>query len=62
MEISGVSFETAQSLTATHRAHETAAAKLHNKALEIQEQTANQLIQSVPDPDSNVGQNVDVTV
>ena len=55
MEISGVSI--AAESTAT-----TVANEVQKKTQEIQEQTAEQLIEAVPDPDSNVGGNVDVTV
>ncbi|NOZ54913.1 MAG: putative motility protein [Gammaproteobacteria bacterium] len=35
---------------------------VHNKALEIQEQNATQLIESLPDPSSSLGQHIDIKV
>jgi hypothetical protein len=39
----------------------TVANEVQKKTEEVQEQNAQTLVQSVPDPDSSLGQNVDVT-
>lgn len=38
------------------------ATEVHKKSLEIQEQAATDLIAGIPDPDSSVGQNIDIKV
>ena len=59
MEISGVSIAASQTANGTQEAVSNAMLK---KALDIQQQSAAQLIESVPDPDSSLGHNVDVKV
>jgi len=56
MEISGIATTTATQATQNSQT----GVAVHKKALEIQEQTATQLIESLPDPTSRVGQNIDV--
>jgi hypothetical protein len=62
MDIAGVSTGIAQAVSSTSNTPDPVGNKMLRKALDIQEQTASQLIESVPDPDSNVGQNIDITV
>lgn len=62
MEIAGVSHAATQAASAASGTQDAVENKMLRKALDIQEQSAAQLIQSVPDPDSSVGHNVDVTV
>lgn len=61
MEVSGVSLTSPNAASSAPAGDPVAAAvSVQKKALEIQEQSANALIESIPDPDSSVGQNVDV--
>lgn len=62
MEIAGVSTAAAQATSSASNTPDPVGNKVLRKALDIQEQTAAQLIESVPDPDSNVGHNVNITV
>ena len=62
MEIAGVSTAAAQSLSSASNTPDPVGNQMLRKTLDMQEQTAAQLIESVPDPDSNVGQNVDIKV
>jgi hypothetical protein len=62
MEIAGVSTAAAQAVSSTNNIPDPVNNQLLKKSLDIQEQTAVQLIESIPDPDSNVGQNVDIKV
>ena len=55
MEISGASS------AAAAQASTTVAIEVQKKAQDVQAQTAETLIESVPDPMSSVGQNIDVT-
>ena len=57
MEISGVSIAASQNASNTPDAVSN---ELLKKTLDIQQQSAAQLIESVPDPDSKLGHNVDV--
>ena len=59
MEISGVSISASQTASNTPDA---VGNQMLKKALDIQQQNAAQLIESVPDPDSKLGHNVDVKV
>ena len=59
MEISGVSIAASQNASNTPDAVSN---ELLKKTLDIQQQSAAQLIESVPDPDSKLGHNVDVKV
>ena len=52
MDVSGTSAAAATS--------STVAIEVQKKSQDIAEQTASDLIASVPDPDSSVGQNIDV--
>lgn len=60
MDISGIS-ASANLVSATSGAEDAVGNKMLRKALDIQEQNAAQLIESVPDPDSNVGHNINTT-
>jgi hypothetical protein len=62
MEIAGVSTPAAQSVNSASNTPDTVGNQVQRKTQEIQEQTAEQLIESVPDPDSNVGHNIDIEV
>lgn len=62
MEIAGVSTAAAQAASSTSNTPDPVGNQMLRKALDIQEQSAAQLIESVPDPDSNVGHNVDIKV
>lgn len=59
MEISGVSTQAAPALAAQNK---DPAAEMQKMELQLAAQQTNELIQSVPDPDSSLGQNIDVTV
>lgn len=59
MDISSVS--TSQ-ISQSGASQEQLVNKVHKEVMEIAEQSVNELIQSVPDPTSQVGQNVDVKV
>jgi hypothetical protein len=59
MDLSGISFAGAQSVSAA-AASESANNKLFKQTLDNQKQTASQILESVPDPDSTLGQNIDV--
>lgn len=62
MEISGITDASVQAMAANSSPKNEASTKMLRTALDIQEQTATQLIESVPDPDSNVGHNIDEMV
>jgi hypothetical protein len=62
MEIAGVSTAAAQVASSTSNTPDPVGNQIQRKTLDMQEQTAEQLIESVPDPDSNIGQNVDIKV
>lgn len=62
MEIAGVSAPAVQSVNSASNTPDTVGNQVQRKTQEIQEQTAEQLIESVPDPDSNVGHNIDIKV
>ena len=62
MEIAGVSTVAAQAISSASNTPDPVGNHMLKKALDIQEQTAAQLIESVPDLDSNVGQNIDIKV
>jgi hypothetical protein len=62
MEIAGVSTAAAQAVSSASNTPDPVGNQMLRKSLDIQEQTAVQLIESVPDPDSNVGHNVDIKV
>ncbi|KPJ95799.1 MAG: hypothetical protein AMJ53_01980 [Gammaproteobacteria bacterium SG8_11] len=62
MEIAGVATPAAQAVSSTSNTPDPVGNQMLRKALDIQEQTAAQLIETVPDPDSKVGQNVDIKV
>jgi hypothetical protein len=58
MEISGVSIAASQA--AASNTPDAVSNQMLKKSLDIQQQNAAQLIESVPDPDSKLGHNVDV--
>ena len=62
MEIAGISTVTVQTASSTSNTPDPVGNHMLRKALDMQQQAAAQLIESVPDPDSNVGQNVDIKV
>ena len=62
MEISGVSIAASQTASAASNTPDAVGNQMLKKALDIQQQNAAQLIESVPDPDSKLGHNVDVKV
>jgi len=62
MEITGISSAVVQSAAASSSNQDVVATKMLKKTLDIQEQTASQLIASIPDPDSNLGQNINIKV
>jgi hypothetical protein len=62
MEIAGVSTAAAQVASSTSNTPDPVGDQMLRKSLDLQEQTAAELIESIPDPDSNVGQNVDIKV
>jgi hypothetical protein len=59
MEISGVSIAASQNASNTPDAVSN---EILKKTLDIQQQSAAQLIESVPNPDSKLGHNVDIKV
>lgn len=59
MDVSGV--QTAAIASQVTQNNE-AGIKVLKKAMDIQEQSALQLIQSIPQPEGNVGQNINVSV
>lgn len=60
MDIGGVSSSLVQSLVANNTGNgNEVAVKVLNKANDIQEQTATQLLEALPDPAATVGRNVD---
>ena len=61
MDVSGVS-ASAYANPAQAQETTTVANEVHKKALEVEEQTATALIEAIPDPDSSVGQNIDIKV
>lgn len=68
MDISGVSAATVSSLTGSHaNSSQAVSVSVLKKALDIQEQSAQQLLQVLPqpqslaDPASPLGQNIDVS-
>jgi len=63
MDISGLPATVMNTLVQGHTGNgDQVSVKLINKAEEIQENTAMTLIESLPDTDSRVGQNIDVKV
>ncbi|WP_455204073.1 YjfB family protein [Kaarinaea lacus] len=62
MEITGISTAAVQSAATASSNQDVVATKMLKKTLDIQEQTASQLIESIPDPDSNLGQNINIKV
>lgn len=62
MEIAGVSTPAAQTASSASNSPDTVSNQVQRKTQEVQEQNAERLIESVPDPDSNVGHNIDITV
>jgi hypothetical protein len=59
MDVSGVSSSNVQQAQGSTKSQ--ADILVQKKAMEIQEQAASELIEAVPDNDSSVGQNIDVT-
>ena len=59
MDVSGVSSSNVQQTQSSTKAQ--AEILVQKKAMEIQEQSASELIEAVPDAESPVGQNIDVT-
>lgn len=59
MEISGIS---TYSSYASQASPDQVAVEVEKKAMEIQEQTADEMLDTVPDSSSSKGQNIDVKV
>jgi hypothetical protein len=62
MDISGVSIASSQIANTASNSPDAVGNQVLKKALDIQQESAAQLIESVPDPDSSLGHNVDIKV